>query len=703
MERRRPFAAALGFLTAAVVLGGGVAWADDFVEPSVFASRRGVLDLTMVAKAKPIPSVLFTARAGASVNPTGWVYEICERAAAKGDVCPPGSATVADYGGVRLALQKGDVLKIHFVNRLPKLDPVKVTHSADMGGANLPLNPTNLHTHGMIVEPRAPTPQDPTFGDFVFVTVFNPANGQPVSQGVHDHGQMISGAIDYRIEIPNNHPSGLFWFHPHVHGLALNQVSSGLAGIITVGDVGDYARPDSVGGGFPGGHVRHLILKDLQVLAAGKIDFENGPAKVADGEVLSQQDPDFCAQYPGPGELRQGSCQGVDLTADDGNNYSGGKWYFTVNGVQYPKIRTASPDGEIWRLTNASGSLSYRLQLVDDATKRPLVMQLTAIDGVSVFLPQDTPMESVAHLAGAKFKVVPCPTNPPAIVSQPVCVTELVMMPSSRAELWVTYRNASGQIVHPPRGASATLKMLGLTMGSGDMWPAVDLAKVLFEDSRNLFAAHAAINVAGDAYKAAQPGGVFASPTPYARPAPLPAGCKALPPGHRRRIFFGIEDLNDGDSFGLGYEEVDERGAPVPGTQLPVTRFDPMKPAVCLPLGPGQTPVHETWELVQLSTENHNFHIHQTKFRPILMSAPASSPAAKNPAPSCRLRRSRGQSAPRRRFAQGKHQRSGHERSEWRVQRRSMAERLMPLPNGHARHSFFAGRRVRLPLPHPRT
>lgn len=621
----------LALLTLGTALGARPVWAGDFVEPAVFASHDGVLDLTMIAKAKSIPSIVFTAPSGSTLNPTGWVYEICERASAQGDACPAGSATVADYGGVRLALQKGDVLKIHFVNRLPKLDPIKLTHSVDAGGANLPLNPTNLHTHGMIVEPRASTPEDPTFGDFIFVTVFNPANGQPVSQGVHDHGQMISGAIDYRIEIPKNHPSGLFWFHPHVHGLALNQVSSGLAGIITVGDVGDYARADGVSKDFPREHLRHLILKDLQVVAAGTIAFENGPAKVADGEVLNQEDPEFCHQNPGPNELRRGFCLGVDNTSDGGNNYRRGKWYFTINGVQFPTIQTAAPDGEIWRLTNASGSLSYRLQLVDDSTRQPLVMQLTAVDGVSVFLPQNTPMDSIVHLAGAKFTVVPCPTNPPVIASQPVCVTELVMMPSSRAELWVTYRNASGQIVRPPVGASATLKMVGLTMGSGDAWPAVDLAKVLFKDSGRLFEAHAALDVAGDAYTAARPGGVFASPTPYARPSPLPAGCKALPPGHHRRIFFGIEDLNDGDSFGLGYEEVDERGTPVPGTQLPVTQFDPMKSIVCLPLGPGQNPVHETWELVQLSTENHNFHIHQTKFRSILASAPAGSPASKSP------------------------------------------------------------------------
>ena len=35
---------------------------------------------------------------------------------------------------------------------------------------------------------------------------------------------------------------------------------------------------------------------------------------------------------------------------------------------------------------------------------------------------------------------------------------------------------------------------------------------------------------------------------------------------------------------------------------------------VCLPLGPGQRPVTESWEMVQLATENHNFHMHQSRF-----------------------------------------------------------------------------------------
>jgi hypothetical protein len=78
-------------------------------EPASFASEHGVLDILMIAKPKPIPSIPFTPPdGGATVNPLGWVYEICRRPAS-GDHCPSGAGTVADYGGVRLALQQGEV------------------------------------------------------------------------------------------------------------------------------------------------------------------------------------------------------------------------------------------------------------------------------------------------------------------------------------------------------------------------------------------------------------------------------------------------------------------------------------------------------------------------------------------------------------------------------------------------------------------
>jgi L-ascorbate oxidase len=115
-----------------------------------------------------------------------------------------------------------------------------------------------------------------------------------------------------------------------------------------------------------------------------------------------------------------------------------------------------------------------------------------------------------------------------------------------------------------------------------------------------------------------QLGGIFNSQIPGVSGAALPAGCATLPRGHRRRLFFGFSDVSINNTFALGYEEVDERGNVVPGSQKPspdhLQQFDPSVTTICLPLGPGQTPAQETWELIQLSTENHNFHLHQTRF-----------------------------------------------------------------------------------------
>jgi len=218
--------------------GAGTAGADTLIDPPVFASKNGVLDIMMIAMPRPIPTISFTPAGGGVIHPTGWVYQICPRPAS-GLTCPNGSPTVSPYGGTRLALQPGDTLKIRYVNRLPKLDPLKLRHETDPGEANLYLNPTNLHTHGLLTPARAATRSDPTFGDFVYVTIFNSANGIPVPQTTHQHGPIVMDTVDYSIPIPANHPSGLFWFHPHVHGIALNQVVQGMSGLLTIGSVGD--------------------------------------------------------------------------------------------------------------------------------------------------------------------------------------------------------------------------------------------------------------------------------------------------------------------------------------------------------------------------------------------------------------------------------------------------------------------------------
>ena len=619
----------IGAAGAVVVMWAGAhsAAAQSLAEPPVFSSHNGVLDIMMVAIPQPIPTISFTPpHSHAAIHPTGFVYQICPRPPS-GLSCPSNSSTVSPYGGTRLALQPGDTLKIRFVNRLPKFDPAKLRHVVDPGEANLYLNPTNLHTHGLLTPARAATMADPTFGDYVFVTIFNSANGIPVPQTTHQHGPIVMDTVDYKITIPANHPSGLFWFHPHVHGIALNQIVEGMSGLLTIGSVGDTVHGDASNTPWSDANVRHIMLKEIQVLAGGTIAFDSGPQPVANGEVLNQEDPAFCAQFPASSsEVRKGLCPGQDDTFEGGNNYTGGNWYMTVNGQVYPTIPITSADGEIWRLGTGAGSLSWDLQLVDDSTHQPMTVQLIAIDGVAVHLPQDTTTNSMVQMAGGRFKVVACPDAPVIGSTVPVCVNEIVMMPSSRVEFWVTYRNSQGRIVPPPHGASATWKMVGLTMGSGDAWPAVDLAKVLFNQSgpRQTTTSHVVVGGPTDAAGVFQPNGIFTaqvqgtSGAPTSPAASTATSCSPLPAGHHRRIFFGFSDVTVNNTFALGYEEVDEHGRVVPGSQKPapdqLAQFDPSVTTICLPLGAGQKPVSETWELIQLSTENHNFHLHQTRF-----------------------------------------------------------------------------------------
>ena len=156
----------------------GMAGAADLQEPITLQSRNGILDILLVAKAAALPSL-------APFSPTGWVYDICLNPHNGANDCPakPGAPNL--YGGTRLQLSPGDTLKIHLVNKLPPI--TNSSHAQDPDEAFLALNPTNIHTHGMLVSPHYPSKADPTYGDNVFVLTFNSANGTPVVSP-HIHG-----------------------------------------------------------------------------------------------------------------------------------------------------------------------------------------------------------------------------------------------------------------------------------------------------------------------------------------------------------------------------------------------------------------------------------------------------------------------------------------------------------------------------------
>ena len=403
-------------------------------DPPTFTSSKHLLDLLVIAEPETISLGGF--------HPTAWVFKICETVAAHDDHCPNDSRTMSPYGGVRLQLYPGDHLRMRLVNRLPPVpaDAVYAHGSDAMMNEMLAANPVNIHTHGLIVEPRKADATDPTYGDYVYVLGY-PAGKMPAMEMPDE--ATTDQPIQYDIYIPANHPPGVYWFHPHVHGLNINQLSEGLSGIITIGSVTDYLSLPGAKSNLP---TRYFVLKDMQVLA--------------NGQALDQENARFCSPFALAGVSRNGLCQGSDSLGipderdERPGNFEGGAWFFTINGQVYPQIPAPAAPGELWRFLNAGASRSYDLVLQDDQTGKDLPFQVVSLDGVTLAAPPGAIAAQSQVGAVGKASLVPCPVESPAARSRPVCATHLVLFPSSRAEIWVF-----------PESRPATLKSLMLYTG----------------------------------------------------------------------------------------------------------------------------------------------------------------------------------------------------------------------------------------------
>ncbi len=122
----------------------------------------------------------------------------------------------SELPGPLMITRPGRILRVRLSNNLPKDPPATVPPGIDPLNNPHAFNTTNLHLHGMQVIPHLFKP----------VGTLNPA--APLiavrSRGGHT----------YEFFLPENHPSGLYWYHPHYHGSAGVQVVNGMAGLILV-------------------------------------------------------------------------------------------------------------------------------------------------------------------------------------------------------------------------------------------------------------------------------------------------------------------------------------------------------------------------------------------------------------------------------------------------------------------------------------
>ncbi len=193
--------------------------------------------------------------------------------------------------GPLVEVAPGDELRIRLVNRLDER--------------------TNLHFHGLHVPPDGTA-------DNIF---------REVAPG---------DAATYAFRIPEQHPAGLFWLHPHLHGSVARQVSLGLAAPLIIRGALD-AVPEVAAARE---HV--LVLQDFELDRSGR-----------------PIDPGMAALMGG----REGAL-------------------VTVSGQSRPRYAIELQGALRLRFLNASASRFYRLSLEDHA------MHLIATDGGSLATPQ---------------------------------------------------------------------------------------------------------------------------------------------------------------------------------------------------------------------------------------------------------------------------------------------------------------------------
>lgn len=123
----------------------------------------------------------------------------------------PHEVTVTDYW--KMLQNPGENIKYQYYKKAVS-DPALM--KADT--PNIPKNfdATNLHLHGLDIE----------------VHMFDPVN-------THDptapHIQIEPGeCYCYRFTVPEHQPSGMYWYHPHLHGSTALQIWSGMLGLLYV-------------------------------------------------------------------------------------------------------------------------------------------------------------------------------------------------------------------------------------------------------------------------------------------------------------------------------------------------------------------------------------------------------------------------------------------------------------------------------------
>jgi FtsP/CotA-like multicopper oxidase with cupredoxin domain len=241
-----------------------------------------------------------------------------------------------------LRLQPGDLLVLRLKNEEPQSAHETMpphVHSAAPACTNGTMSPTatNVHFHGLTVPPVC-------HQDDVLNTLIQPG----------DH------PYEYRLRIPANEPPGLYWYHPHVHGMSKAQVLGGASGALIVEGV-ERANP-----ALAGLAERVFIIRDRELVNpdAMPVQTDSMPAPM----VMRDSEGDILNTGTGGGKPAK------DLSVN----------FVPVPFPRYTPavIQMRLGERQLWRILNASAITYLDLQvLIDDQLQG---LGVVSLDGVPV-------------------------------------------------------------------------------------------------------------------------------------------------------------------------------------------------------------------------------------------------------------------------------------------------------------------------------
>jgi L-ascorbate oxidase len=257
------------------------------------------------------------------------------------------------YISPEIDIDPGDTIRINLNNLLPA-DPSCLptpTAGEDAPGPNTPhcFNGTNLHTHGLWVNPGGN-------GDNVLISI-NP--------GVE---------FQYEINVPVDHPAGTFWYHTHRHGSTAMQVSSGMAGALIIrgkrpptleenGDIDTLLKPTP----SQSFKERVLVLQQIQYACRDKDGYIKGTDFAQGGEKYG---PYVCD----PGDVGQ-----IDEYDIFQSTFEESGRYTTINGRVIPTFeKAAAGQIERWRVIHGGVRDTINLELHELTAMAADPMKMTA-------------------------------------------------------------------------------------------------------------------------------------------------------------------------------------------------------------------------------------------------------------------------------------------------------------------------------------